>query len=90
MMPVFSSRYLFSRQPVMLEEHRSCICGLPYLLRTTQGDSGRQDALKGSYLGTDTVMEIMRMANKYGAIFSLFENEDELLEKVSKLIAEGM
>jgi carbamoyltransferase len=31
----------------------------------------------------------MRMANKYGAIYSHFENEDDLLEKVAKLIAEG-
>jgi carbamoyltransferase len=50
----------------------------------------QQDALKGSYLGTEhSDKEIMRMANKYNAIYSLFENEDELLGKIARLIAEG-
>ncbi len=49
-----------------------------------------QDALKGSYLGTEhSDKEIMRMANKYGAIYSHFENEDELLDKLAGLIADG-
>ena len=53
-------------------------------------DKTKQDALKGSYLGTEhTDHETLRVANRYNAPFEQFENEDELLAKLAKLIADG-
>jgi carbamoyltransferase len=53
-------------------------------------DKSKQDALKGSYLGTEhTDQETLRIANRYNAPYEQFENEDELLAKVAKLISEG-
>lgn len=53
-------------------------------------DPTKMDALKGSYLGTDTVeQDIRAAAGKYKAKFEHFTDEQALVEKVAGLIAEG-
>lgn len=53
-------------------------------------DPTKMDALKGSYLGTETVdVEIEQVARKYKGSFERFDNEDAMLDKVSDLIAKG-
>lgn len=53
-------------------------------------DPTKMDALKGSYLGTDTVdQDIRAVAAKYKGNFDYFADEDALVEKVAGLIAEG-
>jgi carbamoyltransferase len=53
-------------------------------------DPTKMDALKGSYLGTDTSeQDIRATANKYKAKFEYVADENELVEKVSALIAGG-
>ncbi len=52
--------------------------------------SDRLDSLKGSYLGTEyTDREIIAAANKHNAVYEYHPNEENLLEKVATLIAEG-
>ncbi len=53
-------------------------------------DPTKMDALKGSYLGTETIdAEIEQVARKYKGPFERFDNEDAMLDKVSDLIAKG-
>jgi carbamoyltransferase len=53
-------------------------------------DPNRMDALKGSYLGTETVdQDILTTARKYNAAFERFGSEEALVEKVAALIAAG-
>ncbi|MBC7848723.1 MAG: hypothetical protein H7Y31_03250 [Chitinophagaceae bacterium] len=53
-------------------------------------DPTKMDALKGSYLGTDTNEQDIRMvASKYKGHFQHFADENELVEKVAGLIAGG-
>jgi len=53
-------------------------------------DTSKQDALKGSYLGTEHSDEdVKRVANKYDAPYTQYKNEDELLAKLAELIADG-
>jgi len=53
-------------------------------------DPTKMDSLKGSYLGTEASdQEVRTVAQKYSAQFEHFTDEDAMLEKVSKLIADG-
>jgi len=53
-------------------------------------DHTKMDALKGSYLGTETSEQDIRgTAGKYKAKFEYFADENALVEKVAGLIAEG-
>ena len=53
-------------------------------------DSTKMDALKGSYLGTDTIEQDIRgTANKYKAKFEYYADENALIERVAGLIAGG-
>ena len=53
-------------------------------------DPTKMDALKGSYLGTETSdQDIKATAAKYKGKFEYFSDENTLVEKVASLIAEG-
>ncbi|HEX6180519.1 MAG TPA: carbamoyltransferase N-terminal domain-containing protein, partial [Chitinophagaceae bacterium] len=53
-------------------------------------EPGKLDALKGSYLGTETNdIETIKVAKRYKAVYTQYENEDELLNTLAKLIADG-
>jgi carbamoyltransferase len=53
-------------------------------------DHTRLDALRGSYLGTETSdVEAIKTAKRYKAVYKQYDNEDELLETLAKLIADG-
>ena len=53
-------------------------------------DSTKMDSLKGSYLGTEASdQEVKAVAQKYNGPYEYFADEDAMLEKVSKLIADG-
>ncbi|MGN6420674.1 MAG: carbamoyltransferase family protein [Pseudobacter sp.] len=53
-------------------------------------DPTKMDALKGSYLGTETVdQDVLTTARKYAANFERFGSEEALVEKVAGLIADG-
>ena len=53
-------------------------------------DSTKMDSLKGSYLGTEASdQEVKAVALKYSGPYEYFADEDAMLEKVSKLIADG-
>ncbi len=53
-------------------------------------DPSKMDALKGSYLGTETSeQDIKATAGKYKANYDFYADENVLVEKVAGLIAEG-
>lgn len=61
-----------------------------YFGKERKVDSTKMDALKGSYLGTDTVEQDIRgTAGKYKAQFEYVADENQLVEKVAELIAKG-
>ena len=48
------------------------------------------DSMKGSYLGPNySTKDIIRMCNKFDAVYEKFENFEDLTQKTAQLIAEG-
>jgi carbamoyltransferase len=61
-----------------------------YFGKERKADTAALDKLKGSYLGPEyNTADILGTTRKYGATYEQYENEDELLEKVAALIADG-
>ena len=61
-----------------------------YFGNERKADPTKMDALKGSYLGTETSdQDIKATAAKYKGKFEYFSDENTLVEKVASLIAEG-
>lgn len=53
-------------------------------------DTKKMDALKGAYLGPEySNKDILQAAAKYQAPYERFDNEDQLLEEVARLVSSG-
>jgi carbamoyltransferase len=53
-------------------------------------EPGKLDALKGSYLGTETSdVETVKVAKRYKAVYTQFDDEDKLMETLARLLADG-
>ncbi|HYF29753.1 MAG TPA: carbamoyltransferase [Chitinophagaceae bacterium] len=61
-----------------------------YFNQERKVDPNKLDALRGSYLGTETSdIETIKVAKRYKAVYTQFDNEDELLNTLARLLAEG-
>lgn len=61
-----------------------------YFNKPRKTDASKMDTLKGSYLGTEhSDLDILAVSKRYKAEHEYYENEDEMLAKVAKLIADG-